>query len=266
MEPFFQHLVASPAASRADGKQMLMLEDLERNTTGQSMPRVVTDAGTKRHYLVRHTLPAGIPDFAPFERDYPTGQTSTLTDSQITARTSRALNRLDAENDGFGPVTIQERTAGPKRLTLFETSGLPVGYDTANPFTVAHAGGSRWHVSDGKFRYAELAIVNEELVAPVKDEFSVGGGIFTLTKGWIGFYVSVSPVYDEDTTQYGYGAVKCSSMQAHSTFSESRPSVTLPVPASEDTPPEDVAHGACGPRALSLCHWHLSRHPKAVGL
>lgn len=219
---------------------MLMLEELERNTIGQSMPRVVTEAGTNRHFVVLNTLPAGIPDFEPFDRNYPRGQTETLTDSQITTRTTRVLNRLDSANAGYGPVAIQETATGPKRLTLFETKGLPVGYATAEPFMVSYAGGDRWHVNDGQFRWSEYALVNGESTVIVKGTIDVKGGDFDLQNGWLGFYVTVAPVANPQLGKVGYGDVQCSSIVAASTYTESRPTCTFPPPEVEGTPPENA--------------------------
>jgi hypothetical protein len=160
-----------------------VLEDLERNTFGQSMSAVITDSATGRRVLALHTMPAGQPDAAPFDRNYPAGQTPIGTESDVLARTKAVISRLDGAQDGFGPVMVGYDIT-TKQAGLYEVPGIPIGPSTGEPFTVSHGGGDVWHVTGGVVTYGAFG---------GQSAFAVEPATLHVQEGWIGFQVTYAP-------------------------------------------------------------------------
>lgn len=193
MSEIFQHLQpadSSGAASAALGKRLGVLEDLERNTFGQSMPAVITDSATGRRVLALHTMPAGQPDAAPFDSNYPAGQTPIGTESDVLARTKAVISRLDGAQDGFAPVMVGYDIT-TKQAGLYKVPGIPLGPSTGEPFTVSHGGGDVWHVMGGRVTYGYYADAS----------FTVDPATLHVREGWIGFQVSYAPKKSESFHQ-----------------------------------------------------------------
>jgi len=243
MEPLFQHLKPETASGspKEDRTQLARLLDLERHTLGQSEPRVVTDAATGRHFLVKHTLPYGVPDAAPYDRHYPSGMTPAGSEADLSARTGAVLDRLESAEVGYAPVMIND--GFQKRHTLHETLGLPCGVDRSVPFRVSHAGGSSWYVTGGTFRWDEYFLTEgetPELYIAQAGEAVLPGTFLTTRAGFIGFWVPLSPVADEETGHVRFGVGSITGLVAESSYVNQSPTRFLPVPAGGGTDPEDA--------------------------
>lgn len=243
MEPLFQHLKPETASGspKEDRTQLARLLDLERHTLGQSEPRVVTDAATGRHFLVKHTLPVGVPDAAPYDRHYPSGMTPEGSDDAIAARTTAVLNRLEGAEDGYGSVMIESGFS--RRHTLHECLGLPVGVDRSAPFRVSHAGGNSWCVTGGVFRWYEYFVTegdDPELYTALAGEAEIPETFLTLSAGFVGFTVVLAPQADVETNKVRFGVGTISGLEGRSSYTNSPPSRYLPPPAVEGTAPEDA--------------------------
>lgn len=244
MESLFQHLKpeGAPGSPNEDRTQLARLLDLERNTLGQSEPRVVTDAATGRHFLVKHTLPVGVPDAAPYDRHYPSGMTPEGSDDAIAARTTAVLNRLEGAEDGYGSVMIESGFS--KRHTLHECLGLPVGVDRSAPFRVAHAGGNSWCVTGGVFRWYEQFLTDgetPELYPALAGEAELPETVLTLAEGFIGFTVPLAPQLDRETLNVRFGVGSISGLEGRTSYTQNSPTRYLPPPDVEGTAPEDAA-------------------------
>lgn len=244
MEPLFQHLKSetAPGAPKEARTQLARLLDLERNTLGQSEHRVVTDAATGRNFLVRHTLPYGVPDAAPYDRHYPSGMTPEGSEADIAARTNVVLNRLEGAEDGYGSVMIESGFS--KRHTLHECLGLPVGVDRSTPFRVSHAGGNSWCVTGGLFRWYESFLTEgetPELYTALAGEAEIPETFLTLTEGFVGFTVPLAPQADDETLTVRFGVGSISGIEGRTSYTNSPPTRYLPPPAVEGTAPEDAA-------------------------
>lgn len=245
MEPFFQHLKTETetvtGASQESRSQLGRLLDMEKNTRGQGQPRVVTDAATGRNYLAAHTLPAGQPDLEPYEPNYasslPVGS-----EASISARTSAVINRIDDAQVGYASTMIQAGTT--KRHTLHECLALPVGAARAAPFTVSHAGGTRWLVTGGTFSWYEYDVPAEgatELTTSVAGSKVFQETFVTTLEGFIGFKVPLSPVYDKASGHTRYGIQGVSSLQVQRSYADTPPTRLIPIPADGESELESAA-------------------------
>ena len=224
MGEFFQHLKPAPSPSDDSAKSMLAhLLDLDRNLGAQSAPRVITDPVTGRRVLALHTMPLGVADSSPYDADYPSSLigVTALSDAEVTTHTEAVLSRLETSFDQPAQF-VNNLPDTRQRYTRELVSGWPVGVDDV-AFSVSHLGGSAWQIVGGLVRGGGIDSNTQRLAT----------SRVSLSAGFIGCWVSLSPRLDDEEAQYIY-TINCGGFTGETSYTHRGPYLTLTGDTSQE--------------------------------